>query len=143
MARMSKEQYLANLHAEAMTQFDRIQSALRAERLQCLDDRRFYSIAGAQWEGPLGAQFEAGFAQFDAWKAEQDAIKATAKAALLTQLGITFHKNPMAIAPNWIAVHGDHTPIKPQDQLAGTGTSRDGEVLLWTCDECKAQGFNV
>jgi len=34
-------------------------------------------------------QFEAGFAQFDAWKAEQDAIKATAKAALLTQLGIT------------------------------------------------------
>jgi hypothetical protein len=59
MARMSKEQYLANLHAEAMTQFDRIQSALRAERLQCLDDRRFYSIAGAQWEGPLGAQFEA------------------------------------------------------------------------------------
>jgi len=32
---------------------------------------------------------------------------------------------------------------KPQDQLAGTGTSRDGEVLLWTCDECKAQGFNV
>jgi len=59
MARMSKEQYLANLHAEAMTQFDRIQSALRAERLQCLDDRRFYSIAGAQWEGPLAAQFEA------------------------------------------------------------------------------------
>ena len=58
MARMSKEQYLANLHAEAMTQFDRIQSALRQERLQCLDDRRFYSIAGAQWEGPLGAQFE-------------------------------------------------------------------------------------
>jgi hypothetical protein len=41
-----------------MTQFDRIQSALRQERLQCLDDRRFYSIAGAQWEGPLGAQFE-------------------------------------------------------------------------------------
>jgi hypothetical protein len=34
-------------------------------------------------------QFEAGFGQYDAWKAEQDAIKATAKAALLTQLGIT------------------------------------------------------
>jgi len=59
MARMSKEQYLANLHAEAMKQFDRIQSALRAERLQCLDDRRFYSIAGAQWEGNLREQFEA------------------------------------------------------------------------------------
>ena len=58
MARISKEQRLADIHAEAMTQFDRIQSALRQERLQCLDDRRFYSIAGAQWEGPLGAQFE-------------------------------------------------------------------------------------
>ena len=58
MARISKEQRLADIHSEAMTQFDRIQSALRQERLQCLDDRRFYSIAGAQWEGPLGAQFE-------------------------------------------------------------------------------------
>jgi hypothetical protein len=35
------------------------------------------------------AEFEAGFAQYDAWKAEQDVAKATAKAALLTQLGIT------------------------------------------------------
>ncbi len=58
MARISKEQRLADIHSEAMKQFDRIQSALRQERLQCLDDRRFYSIAGAQWEGPLGAQFE-------------------------------------------------------------------------------------
>jgi hypothetical protein len=58
VARISKEQRLADIHSEAMTQFDRIQSALRQERLQCLDDRRFYSIAGAQWEGPLGAQFE-------------------------------------------------------------------------------------
>jgi hypothetical protein len=58
VARISKEQRLADIHSEAMKQFDRIQSALRQERLQCLDDRRFYSIAGAQWEGPLGAQFE-------------------------------------------------------------------------------------
>ena len=28
------------------------------------------------------------------------------------ELGITFHRNPYAIAPNWVAVHGDHTPIK-------------------------------
>lgn len=28
------------------------------------------------------------------------------------ELGITFHKEPMQIAPNWVAVHGDHTPIK-------------------------------
>lgn len=58
MARISKSQQLANIHAEAMEEFDRIQSALRDERLQCLQDRRFYSIAGAQWEGPLGQQFD-------------------------------------------------------------------------------------
>ncbi|MCY1404601.1 Phage P22-like portal protein [compost metagenome] len=55
---MTKEQRLSNIHSEAMAEFDVIQSALRDERLQCLQDRRFYSIAGAQWEGPLGTQFE-------------------------------------------------------------------------------------
>ena len=58
MARPSKEQRLAAIHQEALTEFDNIQSAMRDERLQCLQDRRFYSIAGAQWEGPLGEQFE-------------------------------------------------------------------------------------
>jgi len=58
MARISKEQRLANIHAEALAEFDNIQSALRDERLQCLADRRFYSLAGSQWEGPLGEQFE-------------------------------------------------------------------------------------
>lgn len=58
MARPSKEQRLASIHQEALTEFDNIQSALRDERLQCLQDRRFYSISGAQWEGPLGEQFE-------------------------------------------------------------------------------------
>ena len=55
---ISKEQRLAQVHSEAVAEFDTIQSALRDERLQCLDDRRFYSIAGAQWEGPLGDQFD-------------------------------------------------------------------------------------
>jgi hypothetical protein len=58
MARISQAQHQANIHAEALAEFDTIQSALRDERLQCLQDRRFYSIAGAQWEGPLGEQFE-------------------------------------------------------------------------------------
>ena len=40
------------------------------------------------------------------------------------ELGITFHKNPMAIAPNWIAVHGDHTPIKPQGGLSALEAAR-------------------
>lgn len=55
---VSKEDRLAEVHAQAVAEFDTIQAALRDERLQCLQDRRFYSIAGAQWEGPLGDQFE-------------------------------------------------------------------------------------
>lgn len=58
MGRRSKDSKLQDLHEDAVTEFSRIQSALRDERLQCLQDRRFYSIAGAQWEGPLGLQFE-------------------------------------------------------------------------------------
>lgn len=58
MARMSNDQRLANLHAEALAQFDDVQTALRDERLQCLQDRRFYSLSGAQWEGPLTEQYQ-------------------------------------------------------------------------------------
>lgn len=58
MARISNDQKLSTLHEEALEQFDNIQSALRDERLQCLQDRRFYSLAGAQWEGPLWDQYE-------------------------------------------------------------------------------------
>jgi len=58
MARLNKEQRFQNIHQQAMTEFDRVQSSVRDERLQCLQDRRFYSIAGAQWEGPLGEQYE-------------------------------------------------------------------------------------
>lgn len=57
MAR-TKAERLAAIHEEAVSEFDKIQTALRDERLQCLQDRRFYSVAGAQWEGPLGQQFE-------------------------------------------------------------------------------------
>jgi len=54
---MTKEERLAGIHDEAKREFDNIQSALKDEREQCLEDRRFYSIAGAQWEGALGDQF--------------------------------------------------------------------------------------
>lgn len=46
------------LHMQAIEQFNAIQIAYRDERLQCLDDRRFATIPGAQWEGPLGQQFD-------------------------------------------------------------------------------------
>ncbi|MCA3159983.1 MAG: hypothetical protein AN487_19585 [Anabaena sp. CRKS33] len=58
MARISNDQRMATLHQEAMREFDNIQGAVRDERLQCLQDRRFATIAGATWEGPLGSQFE-------------------------------------------------------------------------------------
>jgi hypothetical protein len=58
MARMSKDQYLNNLHQEALDQFNDVQTALRDERLQCLQDRRFYSLSGSQWEGPLWDVYE-------------------------------------------------------------------------------------
>lgn len=58
MARLTNDQRMANIHAEALAEFDTIQEAVRDERLQCLQDRRFYSISGAQWEGPLREQYE-------------------------------------------------------------------------------------
>lgn len=58
MARPSKQQTMSEVHARALREFDADSSPIRAERAQCLEDRRFYSIAGAQWEGALGDQFE-------------------------------------------------------------------------------------
>ena len=52
------EDKLADIHQQARAEFDQIQSALYQERMNCLGDRRFCSLAGAQWEGPLGQQFE-------------------------------------------------------------------------------------
>jgi len=40
------------------------------------------------------------------------------------ELGIKFWKEPMPIAPNWIAVHGDHTPIKQQGGLSALEAAR-------------------
>jgi hypothetical protein len=57
VARMTRSERLATVHQDALQEFDDIQSAMREGRLQCLEDRRFYSIAGAQWEGNLAEQF--------------------------------------------------------------------------------------
>ena len=59
MARPTKEQRLQNIHRRAVEEFGRVQSALRDERLQAVQDRRFYSVSGAQWEGPLAEQWDA------------------------------------------------------------------------------------
>ena len=52
-----KDTELRQIHEEALSQFDTVQSAVKDEREQCLEDRRFCDIAGAQWEGALGEQF--------------------------------------------------------------------------------------
>jgi uncharacterized tellurite resistance protein B-like protein len=48
----------ADLHYEALKRFDRIVAAVQEERALALRDRRFATIAGAQWEGVWGEQFE-------------------------------------------------------------------------------------
>lgn len=58
MGRQTTEERLAAVHDRAIREFNRVQASMRDERRQCLQDRRFYSIAGAQWEGPLNSQFE-------------------------------------------------------------------------------------
>lgn len=55
---LATEGELMDVHERAMTRFNRVQSAMRDERRQCLQDRRFYSVAGAQWEGPLEQQWD-------------------------------------------------------------------------------------
>lgn len=58
MVRLTNEERLRRVHQEALREFDEIQASMRDERLQCLQDRRFYSISGAQWEGPLREMYE-------------------------------------------------------------------------------------
>lgn len=57
MAKLTKEERLKAIHSKALSSFDSIIDAVSDEREQCLEDRRFYSIAGAQWEGALSEQF--------------------------------------------------------------------------------------
>jgi hypothetical protein len=42
----------------------------------------------------------------------------------LDELGITFHKKPMVIAPNWIAIHGDEQGMNPNAGLTALGAAR-------------------
>lgn len=56
MAR-TKEERLRAVHEAALREFEDIQSVMQQERRSCLEDRRFYSLQGGQWEGALGDQF--------------------------------------------------------------------------------------
>jgi hypothetical protein len=54
----TKAQKHAEIHNDAVKEFDDIHNTTKDERAQCLEDRRFYSIAGAQWESRFTEQFE-------------------------------------------------------------------------------------
>lgn len=54
---ISNAEKLRRVHARMLKRFDRIWGATRDERLQCMQDRRFCAVPGAQWEGALGEQF--------------------------------------------------------------------------------------
>lgn len=58
MARQTTEQRLSDVFDRALQRFDGIMGVMKPERDLCLTDRRFYSIAGAQWEGSMGEQFK-------------------------------------------------------------------------------------
>lgn len=58
MARPTKEERLARIHQDALQEFAQIWAQEGPQREECIEDRRFYSLAGAQWEGALGDQFE-------------------------------------------------------------------------------------
>lgn len=55
---MNQSKKLLEIHTKALRQFNAIYPTVEDERQQCIQDRRFYSIAGAQWEGALEEQFE-------------------------------------------------------------------------------------
>ena len=55
---MEHSKKLIALHDNARAQYSRIQDAVRDERKQALEDRRFCTIPGAQWEGDLSQQYE-------------------------------------------------------------------------------------
>lgn len=49
---------LRDIHEKSLTDFNDVQGVQKDERLQNMNDRRFVTIAGAQWEGNLADQFE-------------------------------------------------------------------------------------
>lgn len=55
---MRQTQKLRDLHTDAVAELDQVYEVQRPERELALQDRRFYSIAGAMYEGELGSMFE-------------------------------------------------------------------------------------
>lgn len=74
MAGKSKEQRLEEVHERALERFDRCYASQREMRLQCVRDRRFVFVPGAQFEGELAEQF-ANRPRFEINKLHQSVIR--------------------------------------------------------------------
>lgn len=71
---MTKSEKLAEKYAELRSAFTVAYEQGREQMLQAVQDRRFYSIPGAQWEGALGVQF-ANRPRFEINKVQQSVIR--------------------------------------------------------------------
>lgn len=58
MARKTKQERMAGIHETALACFSAAHAATEDQRDLSAEDRRFHTVAGAQWDGAIGAQFE-------------------------------------------------------------------------------------
>lgn len=58
MTKVRQSKKLEDLYQSFRKDFEKVQKVQQPEREQSLNDRRFYIVAGAQWEGNAGKQFE-------------------------------------------------------------------------------------
>lgn len=58
MARKSKSEIMNEAYTRARGEFGKAWSATTDQRRISLEDRRFHTVAGAQWDGSIGEQFE-------------------------------------------------------------------------------------
>jgi hypothetical protein len=70
----ARDSRLAKVHARAIEQFDRAYTPQREIRLQCVQDRRFVFVPGAQYDGDIGEQF-ANRARFEINKMHQAVLR--------------------------------------------------------------------
>jgi hypothetical protein len=70
----ARDTRLDAVHARAMERFDRAYAAQREMRLQCMQDRRFVFVPGAQYDGDLQEQF-ANRPRFEINKVHQSVIR--------------------------------------------------------------------
>lgn len=96
----TKAEKLQEVHARALAAFTKDYAAVCEERKLCVEDRRFATIPGAQWEGALGEQFE-----------NKPKFECNKIASALMKILIDYRANRIAV--DFVAKDG-----KPSDKMA-------------------------